>query len=103
MNDDRPGTPRPIGASLEQLLGYIESPSIDALSVIFGEWETVVGPDVAQHTKPAAIDGENLVVTATDPVWARELQWLETEVINRIRRLTESEQITRIRVRVQPR
>ena len=102
MTSDRPQAPRRLGASLEQLLGYIQSPSIDALSVIFGQWETVVGPDVAEHTKPAAIDGEELVVTATDPVWARELQWLETEVIARIRALTDNEQITRLRVRVQP-
>lgn len=102
MSQSTPGAPRPIGASLDRLLGHLEAPSLDALSVIFGQWPDVVGPDVAAHSQPTAIDGSTLVVSAQDSVWAREIQWLESEVVSRIKELTNSDQITALKVRVRP-
>ncbi|MEO0492841.1 MAG: DUF721 domain-containing protein [Actinomycetota bacterium] len=98
MNHDR--GPQPIGASLEKLLGDLNAPSVDVLDVVFREWASIVGPDLADHTSPGSIDGDQLTVTANDPAWAAEFRWLEREVIERLTAATGSDRITRVQVRV---
>ncbi|MEM9520572.1 MAG: DUF721 domain-containing protein [Actinomycetota bacterium] len=90
--------PRPVGDSLERLLGNLNAPSVDVLDVIFRSWESVVGPDLAAHTNPVAINGDQLSVRASDGVWAAEFRWLEPEVISRLAEVTGSDRIQRINV-----
>ena len=75
MNTNR--GPQRIDASLEKLLGNLNAPSVDVLDVIFRAWGSIVGPDLAEHTRPGSIDGDLLTVTADDPTWAAEFRWLE--------------------------
>ena len=42
-------------------------------------WGSIVGPDLAEHLT-GSIDGDLLTVTADDPTWAAEFQWLEEVV-----------------------
>lgn len=92
--------PRQIGASLEKLLGNLNAPSVDVVNVIFRSWSSIVGPDLAEHTRPGSIDGDLLTVTADDPTWAAEFRWLEREVIARLAEATGSDRIRRLHVRV---
>ena len=96
-------TPKKIGESLERLLGNLNAPSVDVLDVIFREWQRIVGPDLAVHTRPIAVDGELLQVSATDPAWATEFRWLESEVVKRLESATGTDRIQRVQVRVSPR
>ena len=50
---------------------------------------TIVGPDLAEHTRPSSIDGDLLNVQASDPTWATEFRWLEAEVVRRLAEATE--------------
>ena len=95
-----PNAPKPIGESLEHLLGHLNAPSVDVLDIVFREWESIVGPDLAEHTRPASIDGELLNVHATDPAWATEFRWLEAEVVQRLAEATATDRIQRVQVRV---
>lgn len=99
MTSSDPG-PRAIGASLEHLLGNLDAPSVDVLDLIFRDWASIVGPDLADHTRPAAVDGDRLVVSAGDSAWADEFRWLEPEVLARLAEVTGSDRITRLHVRV---
>ena len=99
MTSSDPG-PRPIATSLEHLLGNLDAPSVDVLDVIFRDWASIVGPDLAAHTRPAAVDGDRLVVSAADSAWANEFRWLESEVLARVVEVTGSTRITRLHVRV---
>lgn len=99
MTRPDPG-PRPIGTSLEHLLGNLDAPSVDALDVIFRDWASIVGPDIAEHTRPAAVDGDRLVVSAGDSAWANEFRWLEKQVLERLAEATGSDRITSVHVRV---
>ena len=92
--------PRAIAASLEQLLGGLDAPSSDAVETIFSDWASVVGPDLAAHSRPVSIDGDTLVIRAKDPVWASEFRWLEHTVIERLSEVTDDGRITKIQVRV---
>lgn len=92
--------PQPLARSLEKLLGNLNAPSVDVLDVIFREWASIVGPDLAAHTKPGSIDGDLLTVTADDPAWATEFRWLEREVVDRLAEATGTDRIQRVQVRV---
>ena len=97
MNTNR--GPQRIDASLEKLLGNLNAPSVDVLNVIFRAWGSIVGPDLAEHTRPGSIDGDLLTVTADDPTWAAEFRWLEKEVVARLAEATGSDRIHRLHVR----
>ena len=92
--------PRPIGASLEQLLGTLDAPSVDVLDIVFRDWASVVGPDLAAHSRPVSVDGDLLVIQAVDAAWASEFRWLEKELLERLAPTTNSTRITRLQVRV---
>jgi predicted nucleic acid-binding Zn ribbon protein len=89
--------------SLERLLGTMKAPPLDVLSTIFGEWSTVVGEDLAAHSRPAAVDGARLVVTCDSAAWASEFRWLESQVLERLTEVTSSNRISAITVKVESR
>ena len=95
--------PRPVGAALERLLGAMRAPSVDMLELVFNRWDDVVGPDLAAHCRPSAIDGDRLVVSADDPTWASEFRWLENEVVARLAEIAGSDRIAAVSVRVRRR
>ncbi len=92
--------PRPVGASLDRLLGLLRVPSTGLLDTVFGRWDEVVGADLARHVRPVSIDGDELVVVATDAAWASEVRWLEGEVLARLAEVSGSDRIRRVSVRV---
>ena len=78
--------PRRIGNALDRLLGSMRAPSVDVLDSVFSRWEEIVGAELAGHTQPAAIDGDQLVVSVDDPTWAlgaRETTLLRPEITGR--------------------
>ncbi len=103
MNQRRDSSPRTISSALNRLLGSMRAPSVDVLSTVFGRWDEIVGPDLAKHCRPTAIDGEVVVVTVDDSAWAAELKWLRAEVVGRVAEITGTTRITDIRVRVDSR
>jgi len=95
--------PKRISHALDRLLGSMRAPSADVLDAVFSRWEEIIGADLAAHAQPAAIDGDQLVVSVDDPAWASEFRWLETQVLERVRDVSGSDRITRLQVRVKPR
>lgn len=99
----RPGDePIRLTDALERVLGSLDVPSGDLLSTVFQQWEEVVGPDVARHCRPAAIEGARLVVLASDPTWASEVRWLAGEMLARINEMSSTGRLEAVTVRVAP-
>lgn len=94
--------PRPMAESLDRLLGNLNAPSVDVLDVVFRDWQAIVGPDLAERSRPRAIEGDKLTVVAVDAAWAAELRWLEKQVVERVTKATGTTRIQRIQVRVSP-
>jgi predicted nucleic acid-binding Zn ribbon protein len=94
--------PVPLGDALERLLGSLDAPPVDLLATVFQRWEEVVGPDVARHCRPAAIEGERLIVLAADATWASEVQWLASAVLARINEMSTAGRLESLTVRVRP-
>ncbi len=99
MND--PG-PRRLGEALDVLLGTFNAPSSDVLFTVFGCWDQIVGPAAARHCKPISLDSGRLVVAASDPMWASEIGWLSSTIVNRINDTCGSNRVESMVVRVVP-
>lgn len=91
--------PRHVGASLDQLLGTLEMPTLDTLSVVFQRWSEIVGADIARHCKPLAIDGDRLILMVDDPMWASEMQWLSEELLRRLNEFSNERPLRSVTVK----
>ena len=85
---------------LDRFMGWLKKPPVDVLVVVFNNWEDVVGPDVARHCRPVAIDANQLVVVADDPMWADELRWNSEKVLDRLVEISGARRLERLTVRV---
>jgi predicted nucleic acid-binding Zn ribbon protein len=95
--------PQRLGRALDRLMGTLRAPSVDVLDTVFNRWAEIVGEDVAAHSRPLSIDGETLVIVASDPTWASELRWLENEVLSRLTEVSGSDRVSKVNVRVERR
>jgi len=84
---------------LEQLLKDFGTPDITVVTSIIDQWEEIVGSDLASKISAVAISGSELIVSVDDPVWASQIIWLESQLLDKITRLIGEEKITSIRVR----
>jgi predicted nucleic acid-binding Zn ribbon protein len=79
-----PRDPQPFGALLAKLVktrGW-QKPAAEAR--VFGEWEKVVGPEVAAHSRPVKLEDGELTVEAESTAWATQLRLLAAKLIVRI-------------------
>ncbi len=94
--------PIELADALERVLGSLGAPPPDLLSTVFHRWEDVVGADVARHCRPVAVEGDRLVVAASDPMWASEVRWLSDRVLERVNELSSTDRLKSITVQVAP-
>ena len=81
-----PRDPQPLGAVLEKLVkarGW-QQPAAEAK--VFGAWERVVGPEVAQHSRPVKLEDGELTVEARSTAWATQLRLLAGSLLQQIAR-----------------
>jgi predicted nucleic acid-binding Zn ribbon protein len=79
-----PRDPQLFGSVLERLMkarGW-QKPAAEA--TVFGAWEKVVGPDIAQHSRPVKLEDGELTVEAESTAWATQLRMLAGSLIKRI-------------------
>ncbi|MBC8993119.1 MULTISPECIES: DUF721 domain-containing protein [Micromonospora] len=81
-----PRDPQPLGAVLDKLVkarGW-QQPAAEA--TVFGAWEKVVGPEVAQHSRPVKLEDGELTVEARSTAWATQLRLLAGSLLQQIAR-----------------
>ncbi|MEV1331748.1 DciA family protein [Micromonospora costi] len=81
-----PRDPQPLGAVLDRLVkarGW-QQPAAEA--TVFGAWERVVGPEVAQHSRPVKLENGELTVEARSTAWATQLRLLAGSLLKQIAR-----------------
>ncbi|MFF4891682.1 DUF721 domain-containing protein [Micromonospora chersina] len=79
-----PRDPQPLGAVLDKLVkarGW-QQPAAEA--TVFGAWERVVGPEVAQHSRPVKLENGELTVEARSTAWATQLRLLAGSLLKQI-------------------
>ncbi|KAB1161800.1 DUF721 domain-containing protein [Micromonospora sp. AMSO12t] len=79
-----PRDPQLLGAVLNRLVkarGW-QQPAAEA--TVFGAWERVVGPEVAQHSRPVKLEDGELTVEARSTAWATQLRLLAGSLLKQI-------------------
>jgi len=51
---------------------------------VFARWTQLVGGDIAEHTKPVALNDGELTVQAESTAWATQLRLLQRQILKRI-------------------
>lgn len=88
--------------SLDRVAGSLGVARAGALSGLFGDWERLVGTEVAAHARPLSLRRQTLVVGVDHPGWATQLRYLETDLLRALEQTMGPGGITRIEVRVRP-
>jgi predicted nucleic acid-binding Zn ribbon protein len=79
-----PRDPQPLGAMLAKLMkdrGW-ERPAAEAR--LFGMWESIVGPELAAHSRPVKLEQGELTIEAESTAWATQLRLLAAKLLARI-------------------
>ncbi|MBV8304929.1 MAG: DUF721 domain-containing protein [Acidimicrobiia bacterium] len=101
MGRQDPPEPRSIRASLDRVARSLGGPDAGSLSGLFGRWADIVGPQLAAHARPLSLSSGVLVVGVTEPGWATQLVYLESELLGRFREALGEGVVDRVEVRVQ--
>lgn len=76
--------PRPASSSFNQILSKIGVDATpNALRGVFTYWSQVVGDQIASHVRPVSLQRRRLITVADHPVWATQLRFLATTVLQR--------------------
>ena len=59
-----------------------------------------MGESIATHVQPLKLQGDVLVVTTSEPIWATQMRLLGPQVVEKINGALNSDAVTRIEVRV---
>ena len=95
-----PEEPRSIKASLDKVARSLGGPDAGSLSGVFGHWADIVGPDLAAHARPLSLASGVLLVGVSEPAWATQLRYLESELVGRFREVLGDGVVDRVEVRV---
>ncbi len=95
-------SPAPLGTVLQQAM---EASRIDIdldAYRLWQQWEDVVGPTIAQNTRPEAIKGKLLLVNVSSAPWMQQLQFLKPELIEKLNETLGKEVVGDIRFKIGP-
>jgi predicted nucleic acid-binding Zn ribbon protein len=93
----------PVSESLDVVVRGLRGAGAKATAGVFGRWEDVVGPHVAAHARPVALDDGRLVVEVDEPGWATQLRYLEADLLDRLATVAGPGAVRSIEVRVRRR
>jgi predicted nucleic acid-binding Zn ribbon protein len=72
--------PQPLSQALERLLEDQGWQDQSAVAVLMGEWEQIVGRDIAEHVRPVSFADGELGLEAESTAWATQLRLLLPQV-----------------------
>ena len=90
----------PVGEVLETYLDYLGAPPVRTLTTLEARWSELVGPALAEPTRPIELVDGVLVVGCSDATWASQVGWMETQIKERFEALFDGAQIRRIQTRI---
>jgi predicted nucleic acid-binding Zn ribbon protein len=70
-----------------------------ATGSVFGRWPEIVGPDLAQHTRPETLADGELLVSADSTAWATQVRLLAGQLIRRLNMELGDGTVRRVKVR----
>ncbi|MDQ2724981.1 MAG: DUF721 domain-containing protein [Actinomycetota bacterium] len=99
--DHREREATPLVSSLAGEVRRLGGPDPALTTAVFAHWADLVGPALADHTKPVVLRHGVLVVAVDQPAWATQVRFLATQILARIAESTGRADVTELRVRVE--
>lgn len=93
---------KPISAILPQVCRQLSRNEDSTEYLISAVWKSVVGKPLSFRTQPAECCGNKLVVLVPSLTWQKQLKTLQSEIINRLNQVLNSD-ITKLEFRIDPR
>lgn len=90
--------PQPLGASIERLLSDRGWERPAAVGGVMGDWERIVGPQVAAHCQPESFDDGLLTLRADSTAWATQVRLLAPTLTRTLNTALGHGAVTRIKV-----
>ena len=95
---DRGGDPRPFGAAIKDLLSDRGWEQRAAVGGVFGDWGRIVGPELAEHTRPEKFEEGELTIAADSTAWATQLRLLAKTLVRRLNEELGDNSVRRVKV-----
>jgi predicted nucleic acid-binding Zn ribbon protein len=76
--------PQPLGAATSDLAKTRGWSTRVAEGSVFGQWNTVVGEQIAEHANPSALRDGVLTVEAESTAWATQLRLVQAQLLAKI-------------------
>jgi predicted nucleic acid-binding Zn ribbon protein len=92
----------PIGTVIEDLLRQHRPATTKSMLDLWDVWQDAVGPDVSANTRPAAINGNVLLVNVSNSAWMHQLRFLEGELIQRLNLAIGKNSLTQLKFKIGP-
>jgi predicted nucleic acid-binding Zn ribbon protein len=80
----RGGDPTAFGPAIRELLAARGWQERVAVGGVFGRWPQIVGPELAEHTRPETFEDGVLVVAADSANWATQVRLLAANLVKRL-------------------
>lgn len=80
----RGGDPTAFGPAIRELLAARGWQERAAVGGVFGRWPQIVGPELAEHTKPETFEDGVLVIAADSASWATQVRLLAANLVKRL-------------------
>jgi predicted nucleic acid-binding Zn ribbon protein len=94
----RGGDPKPFGNAIRDLLATRGWEQRAAVGGVFGNWAGLVGPELAEHTRPEKFDDGELTVLADSTTWATQLRLLSSTLVRRLNEQLGHGTVKRVKV-----
>ncbi|MBX3314616.1 MAG: DUF721 domain-containing protein [Actinobacteria bacterium] len=97
---DQGPPPTPLREGLDAVLRSLGGGGVDAIVLVHERWSELVGPEVADRSRPISVRDGCLSVRVAGPAWADHLRWSEAEILGRVDQLLGPGTIVSLSVRI---
>jgi predicted nucleic acid-binding Zn ribbon protein len=80
----RGGEPTAFGPAIRELMAARGWEERAAVGGVFGRWPQIVGPELAEHTRPETFEDGILVIAADSANWATQVRLLAANLVKRL-------------------
>lgn len=91
--------PVPFGAAIRRLVQDRGWSATASAARVVGEWDRLVGPEIAEHCRPASLLEGELVLVAESSAWATQLRLLSRPLLARLSEQVGAGVVTKVVVR----
>ncbi len=92
--------PRPLGASLESVVGGLGVTTSAGFGRLFARWAEVVGPSMAAHVDLVRLEPDRLIVRVDHPAWATQVRHLSDSLLDRVAEVAQVDRPDHLDVRI---